>query len=230
VLGAAWDAASPVGAGPAAAGVALPAQAMAIRALQDSPPMAAQRRRMRAAFGPRHVPDEAAPAQRQADAPAQRAGDEPIKSSEVADGEDGEYVLIELNPGARLPRAADVADMLDRDGLARDRAKEDKDREPLQLDDFEEAVQDALARAPAGSPRGSEVRLRGLKNGRVEVHAAGGDAPAQVIVGPFPPGTLEDRAEYSEEDLLFSDNAAASADHGAITDTAAGSGPSPWAR
>jgi hypothetical protein len=206
----------PAAAGPmAAAGIAPPAQAAAVQRIQASPRIAAQRRQLRAMFGPAHVPDDG-PVQREAE-------DAAIKSAEVLDDDEGEYVMVELN-GGRVPHAADVADALDDGGLLRERGKDkekdkDKEREPASLDDIRDAVLDALDRGASG--RASQAPLRGMRKAHVQVQAGSGDTPARILIGPLPPGTVDD-TEYSAEDLLFSDNAMAAGDHSLITDGVAG--------
>ncbi len=210
---AAWAQASPAHARRGgAAGIAPPAQARAIQGIHASPRMAAQRKALQAMFGPEHAP---------MDATAQRAeGDAPIRNAYPIDEDDGQYVLIELT-GQRAPHAGDVANMLDRFGLL---AKREKDSDPFDIEDFREAVLQALANAPRGSARSTEVPLRGLKNAHVEVKVPGEETAADVIIGPFPRGTVEDVADYDEADMVFSDNAMASGDHSAITDNRAGGG------
>jgi hypothetical protein len=60
-----------------------------------------------------------------------------------------------------------------------------------------------------------------MRKAHVQVQAGSGDTPARILIGPLPPGTVDD-TEYSAEDLLFSDNAMAAGDHSLITDGVAG--------
>ncbi|MES2936827.1 MAG: hypothetical protein V4864_04040 [Pseudomonadota bacterium] len=211
---AAWATASPVGVGRMAAGITPPAQAKAIHGIQSSPRVAAQRKLLQAMFGPRHAP---------MDTPVQLAEDEPpIRNAYPIDEDDGQYVLIELT-GERVPHASEVAYLLDSYGLVE---KRDKESDPFDMEDFREAVLKARATARWGDSRSTNAKLRGLKNARVEVKVPGEETTADIIIGPYPRGTVEDPGDFNEADLVFSDNAAASGDHSAITDNRAGGGGS----